>query len=74
MQDCASLVGLVVSLRSGGDIPRSIDVGGPAGNALAFTADPESHNYAGGLPLDEVASCLSQACGHWRDARARGLS
>jgi cation transport protein ChaC len=33
--------------------------------ALAFTANPESPNYAGALPLEEVAACLAQACGHW---------
>ena len=32
---------------------------------IAFTANPESPNYAGALDLEEVATCLSQACGHW---------
>ena len=35
-----------------------------ARKALAFTASPESPNYAGQRPLDEVAACLSEACGH----------
>jgi cation transport protein ChaC len=33
--------------------------------AIAFTANPESPNYAGTLELEEIAACLSQACGHW---------
>lgn len=33
--------------------------------AVAFTANPESPNYAGELSLEEVAACLSEACGHW---------
>jgi len=32
---------------------------------VAFTANPKSPNYAGDLSLDEVARCLSEACGHW---------
>lgn len=32
--------------------------------ALAFTANRDSPNYAGPLPPDEVAACLSDACGH----------
>lgn len=58
-----------MTVRPPSYIPRWIDVEvqGEAGDrkALAFTANPESPNYAGQLPLDEVAACLSEACGHW---------
>lgn len=33
--------------------------------AIAFVANSESRNYVGGLTMDEVAACLSEACGHW---------
>ncbi len=56
-----------MSVRPPGNCPHWIDV--EAGNqelrAIAFTANPESQNYVGGLTLDEVAACLSVACGHW---------
>ena len=58
-----------MTVRPPSYIPRWIDVEvrGEAGarKALVFTANPESPNYAGQLPLDEVAACLSEACGHW---------
>lgn len=50
-------------------IPRWIEVrvaGEENGRSvLAFTANPASPNYAGPLLADEVAKCLSEACGHW---------
>jgi cation transport protein ChaC len=50
-------------------IPRWIDVQvhgeDKPRKAVAFTANPENPNYAGGLTPDEVATCLSEACGHW---------
>jgi cation transport protein ChaC len=50
-------------------IPRWIDVQvhgeDTPRKAFAFTANPESPNYAGELTPDEVAACLSEACGHW---------
>jgi cation transport protein ChaC len=50
-------------------IPRWIDVQvhgeDTPRKAVAFTANPESPNYAGGLTPDGVAACLSEACGHW---------
>lgn len=49
------------------NFPRWIDVaveGRPA-KAIAFTANPESPNYVGGLAADEIAQTLSRACGHW---------
>jgi cation transport protein ChaC len=58
-----------MTVRPPSYIPRWIDVqveGEPAPRkAIAFTANPESPNYAGGLTPDEVAMCLSEACGHW---------
>jgi cation transport protein ChaC len=56
-----------MTVRPPGNYPRWIDVevaGRPA-KAIAFTANPESPNYAGHLSVEEVAACLSQACGHW---------
>lgn len=58
-----------MTVRPPSYIPRWIEVavpGEPAPRtALAFTANPQSPNYAGSLPLEEVAACLSEACGHW---------
>jgi glutathione-specific gamma-glutamylcyclotransferase len=56
-----------MTVRPPGNYPRWIDVevDGQIRKAIAFTANPESPNYAGGLTIDEVASCLSEACGHW---------
>lgn len=50
-----------------GNIPRWIDVesGNQTHRAIAFTANPESPNYRGGLPFEVVATSLSEACGHW---------
>lgn len=54
-------------VRPPGYIPRWIEVrtDDRTLRALAFTANRESPNYAGRLPLDEVAACLTEACGHW---------
>jgi cation transport protein ChaC len=48
-------------------IPRWIEVeaDGRMQRVMAFTANPASPSYAGVLDLEEVATCLSQACGHW---------
>ena len=49
------------------NFPRWIDVtveGKPV-KAIAFTSNPESPNYIGGLKPDEIALTLSRACGHW---------
>jgi cation transport protein ChaC len=58
-----------MTVRPASYIPRwiEVEVQGEPGTrtALAFTANPESPNYAGQLPLEEVANCLSEACGHW---------
>jgi glutathione-specific gamma-glutamylcyclotransferase len=49
------------------NFPRWIDimVDGKTVKAVAFTANPESPNYVGGLAADEIAQTLSKACGHW---------
>lgn len=56
-----------MTVRPPGNYPRWIDVEaeGQLQKAIAFTANPQSPNYAGGLSMEEVASCLSEACGHW---------
>lgn len=56
-----------MTVRPPGNRPDWIEVeaGGQARRAIAFTANPESPNYAGGLSLEEVAACLSESCGHW---------
>lgn len=56
-----------MTVRPPGNYPRWIEVetAEGVGRAIAFTANPESPNYAGSLPLEDVAECLSQACGHW---------
>lgn len=56
-----------MTVRPPGNYPRWIEVRTEQGlgRAIAFTANPESPNYAGRLPFEEVADCLSQACGHW---------
>ena len=49
------------------NFPRWIDVAveGKPAKAIAFTANPESPNYVGGLAADDIAQTLSRACGHW---------
>ena len=49
------------------NFPRWIDVivEGKSEKVIAFTANPESPNYAGGLAVDDIAQTLSRACGHW---------
>jgi cation transport protein ChaC len=56
-----------MTVRPPGNLPRWIDVQADDGHwrAIAFTANPDSPNYVGGLPLEEVAACLAEACGHW---------
>jgi cation transport protein ChaC len=56
-----------MTARPPGNLPRWIEVeaDGAMRHAIAFTANPDSVNYAGGLTLEEVATCLSDACGHW---------
>jgi glutathione-specific gamma-glutamylcyclotransferase len=49
------------------NFPRWIDIAveGKPAKAIAFTANPESPSYVGGLAADEIAQTLSRACGHW---------
>ena len=56
-----------MTVRPSGNAPRWIDVeaNGERRQAIAFTANTESPNYVGHLTFDEVAGCLSEACGHW---------
>lgn len=56
-----------MSVRPPGNRPLWIDVeaAGKVHRAIAFTANPDSPNYVGGLGTDEVAACLTDACGHW---------
>ncbi len=56
-----------MTVRPPSNYPRWIDVSadGAVRKVIAFTANPDSPNYAGRLELEEVAVCLSQACGHW---------
>lgn len=56
-----------MTVRPPGNLPRWIEVeaDGAVRPAIAFTANPGSGNYAGGLTPEEVAACLSEACGHW---------
>ena len=57
-----------MTVRPPGNLPRWIDVevdGTDLSKAIAFTANPDSPNYAGGLSIEEVAACLAEACGHW---------
>jgi cation transport protein ChaC len=57
-----------MTIRPPSYIPRWIEVDlGSNGlrRALTFTANPASPNYTGQLSTEEVAACLSKACGHW---------
>jgi glutathione-specific gamma-glutamylcyclotransferase len=65
--DLSALWRREMTLKPPGNFPRWIEVrtGGATRAAIAFTANPESPNYAGRLAPDEVALILSAACGHW---------
>jgi cation transport protein ChaC len=56
-----------MTVRPPGNFPRWIEVEaeGAVRRVIAFTANPDSPNYVGGLTLEEVAARLSEACGHW---------
>jgi cation transport protein ChaC len=56
-----------MTVRPPGNLPRWIDVdcAGRTTKAIAFTANPDSPNYAGRLDAGEVSAVLSRACGHW---------
>lgn len=48
---------------------RVVTADGPI-TALAFVASPRGANYAGRLPLPEVAGTLARAAGHWGSGAA----
>lgn len=54
------------------NVPRWIRVESGEGpiTALAFVASPQGANYAGRLPLPEVARTLARAAGHWGSGAA----
>lgn len=54
------------------NVARWIPVMTPQGpvTALAFVASPRGANYAGRLPLGEVAHTLARAAGHWGSGAA----
>jgi cation transport protein ChaC len=56
-----------MTVRPPGNCPNWIEVeaDGRILKAVAFTANPDSPNYIGGLTVEEVASHLAIACGHW---------
>ena len=56
-----------MTVKPPGNVPRWIEtvVEGCVVPAVAFTANPESRNYIGGLSIDETAAMIANACGHW---------
>lgn len=56
-----------MTVKPPGNVPRWIEtvVAGTVMPAIAFTANPESRNYIGGLSIDETAAMIADACGHW---------
>ena len=56
-----------MTVKPSGNAPRWIDTqaNGKPVRAIAFTANPESPNYVGGLTLEETAQIIASACGHW---------
>lgn len=61
------LVRREMSVKQGTNVPRWITVETNAGKlrAFAITASPLGANYAGKLPLEQVARTLARAAGHW---------
>ncbi len=56
-----------MTIKPPGNLPRwiDVDIGGRITKAIAFTANPASPNYVGGLTTEEIARTLAMACGHW---------
>lgn len=54
------------------NVPRWVRVMTPSGpvTALAFVASPSGANYAGRLPMAEIARTLARAAGHWGSCAA----
>lgn len=55
-----------MTIKPTGNTPRwiEVEVEGGRRQVIAFTANPQSLNYAGGLSVDTVAHRISVACGH----------
>lgn len=66
-KDLSTLWRREMTVKPPGNFPRWIDVEVDARHfkAIAFTANPDSPNYIGGLSADHIAETLSKACGHW---------
>jgi len=43
----------------------TLETGKERRHAIAFVIDRKGPSYSGDLPIDEVATILSYACGHW---------
>jgi cation transport protein ChaC len=56
-----------MTVKPPGNVPGWIEtvVDGRVVPAIAFTANPESRNYVGDLSIDETATMIANACGHW---------
>jgi glutathione-specific gamma-glutamylcyclotransferase len=67
LADLSALWRREMTIKPPGNLPQWIDVelSGVIRKAIAFTANPASPNYVGGLTPAEVAQTLSTACGHW---------
>jgi cation transport protein ChaC len=67
LTDLGTLWRREMTVKPPGNFPRWIEtrVGDTVVPAIAFTANPEHYNYAGVLPIEEVAERIAFACGHW---------
>lgn len=56
-----------MTIKPPANFPRwiAVEAEGRRWQAIAFTANPESPNYAGGLSLNVIADRLATCCGHW---------
>jgi glutathione-specific gamma-glutamylcyclotransferase len=56
-----------MTIKPPGNFPRwiNVELEGKITKAIAFTANPASPNYIGGLATEEIAQTLAVACGHW---------
>lgn len=70
--DLSALWRREMTAKPPGNYPHWIEVemASKVRRAIAFTANPESRNYAGGLSTETVAEILSVACGHWGSGAA----
>ena len=65
--DLSTLWRREMTVKPPGNFPRwiEVDIHGTRSSAIAFTANPQSPNYVGGLQPDQIAETLATACGHW---------